>query len=318
MALWFALPLLAALFFGRVFCAAVCPMGALQDAVLIRPVKVPAWLDHALGLLPYLYLGGSVLFAATGSAFLICQYDPFVSFFRLSGSNLLLGLGAGMLLLSMFVGRPYCRFLCPYGVLLRWLSPWAKRRVTITPDVCVQCRLCEDGCPFGAIRVPTPEPSTGAHREGRGRLALLLALLPVLVLAGVWVGGRCGRPFSRLDHTVRVADRVWQEERGKVQGTTDESEAFRKQGQPSEELYRQAADRRLRFDRGARWFGAWVGLVFGLKLILLSLRRHRKDYEADPAACLACARCYVACPQEHVRLGLVANAEEYQDALARR
>ena len=45
------MPLVFALFFGRVFCAAVCPHGALQDLMLLKPVKVPAWLEHGLRLL---------------------------------------------------------------------------------------------------------------------------------------------------------------------------------------------------------------------------------------------------------------------------
>jgi NAD-dependent dihydropyrimidine dehydrogenase PreA subunit len=49
-----------------------------------------------------------------------------------------------------------------------------------------------------------------------------------------------------------------------------------------------------------------MGLVVCLKLIHLSIRRRRHDYEADPAACLSCARCYLSCPVEHERLqGLV-------------
>ncbi|GAG08901.1 unnamed protein product, partial [marine sediment metagenome] len=46
---FFALPLVFTLFFGRTFCAAVCPLGALQELVAVRPVKVPVWLEHALG-----------------------------------------------------------------------------------------------------------------------------------------------------------------------------------------------------------------------------------------------------------------------------
>ena len=53
----FVLPILFTLFFGRTFCAAVCPLGAVQELVALRPVNVPAWLDHALGLLAYVYLG---------------------------------------------------------------------------------------------------------------------------------------------------------------------------------------------------------------------------------------------------------------------
>jgi hypothetical protein len=49
--------------------------------VLIRPVAVPGWLESGLRLFAYAYLGAAVLFAATGSAFIICRYDPFVGFF---------------------------------------------------------------------------------------------------------------------------------------------------------------------------------------------------------------------------------------------
>ncbi len=92
---FFVLPLAFALFAGRTFCAAVCPHGALQDLVLLKPVKLPSWLDHGLGLLPFVYLGAGVLFAATGSAFLICEYDPFIPEFRMSGRALMVLAGAG-------------------------------------------------------------------------------------------------------------------------------------------------------------------------------------------------------------------------------
>jgi len=38
---FFLLPLIFALLFGRVFCAAVCPLGAVQELVAIRPVWSP-------------------------------------------------------------------------------------------------------------------------------------------------------------------------------------------------------------------------------------------------------------------------------------
>ena len=41
------IPLIFALFFGRVFCSAVCPHGALQDLMLIKPIKLPSWLEQA-------------------------------------------------------------------------------------------------------------------------------------------------------------------------------------------------------------------------------------------------------------------------------
>lgn len=108
--IFFILPLIFTLFFGRTFCAAVCPLGAIQDVVALRPVKIPSWLEQALGLFAYVYLSAAVLFAATGSAFIICQYDPFISFFRRTGSLNMFMLGASFLLIGIFVGRPYCRY----------------------------------------------------------------------------------------------------------------------------------------------------------------------------------------------------------------
>ena len=150
----FFLPLLVAIFFGRVFCGGVCPLGAIQELVVLKPVRVPPRLDKALGLLKYVYLALAIWFAvqpAPERDFLICRFDPFVSFFRRTGFAHMLFTGGAFLVLGMFVGRPYCRYLCPYGGLLAWCSRLAGRGVTITPDKELDCGLCAESCPYGAI-----------------------------------------------------------------------------------------------------------------------------------------------------------------------
>ena len=299
--LFFLLPLAAALAFGRVFCAAVCPLGAAQDLVLFRPLEVPRWLEYALSLLPYVYLGVAVLLAAGGSAFIVCRWDPFVPFFRLSGSIQMLVVGGAMLVVSMFVGRAYCRYLCPYGVLLGLCSRLSRWKVTITPDECVACRLCEDACPCGAIRKPAPA-GVFARGEGKGRLALLLVLTPVLAAGVGWLGSRWGASLARTNPTLRLAELVRLDTAGGAATPPNEVVAFRRTGRPEAELFDEASMVLGRYERGGWLLGGWVGIVIAARLIALTIRRRRMDYEPDRGSCLACARCYASCPRERLRL----------------
>lgn len=306
---FFVLPLVVALFAGRVFCAAVCPLGAVQELVAVRPQRVPRWLDEALGLVPYIYLGAAVVFAASGAAFLICRYDPFVGLFRLSAGVNMVIFGAAMLVVGLFVGRPYCRYLCPYGALLRLISPLARLHVRIPPSQCIQCRLCEDVCPYGAIRVPNTQ-QTVDRRKSRRTLLATLAALPVLIGVGAMVGSRTGAALAQMQPTVRLAERVHAEEQGLVEGTNDASDAFRRTGRASDALYLEARDWIGRFGAHGLWLGAWVGLVVGAKLVQLAVRRRRVEFEPDRAGCVSCGRCFWYCPEEQVRLGLIGSAEE--------
>ena len=307
---FFTLPLLVALFFGRTFCAAVCPLGAVQEVTALRPVRVPRWLEHSLGLIPFVYLGLGVLFAATSGDYIICRYDPFVAFFRLSGSVQMLIFGVSLLVIGLFVGRPYCRFLCPLGALLGLCSRVSRSHVRIAPEECIHCRLCEDACPYGAIREPTVALSPEDRTRGRRRLAGLIALAPVLVAAGYFFGGYLELPLSRLDYTVQLAEQVYREEHGFTDETTDASEAFHNTGRPPAELYAEAVERRATFATAGGLFGGFVAIVVAVKLIHLSIRRRRDEYTPDPALCVSCGRCFWYCPPERVRLGLIDAVRE--------
>lgn len=298
---FFTLPLLFTLFFGRIFCAAVCPLGAIQDLFILRPIQLPLWVSEPLGMLPYIYLGFAVLSAAAGAGFLICQFDPFIGIFRRSGQFPMILFGSGILIAGTIIPRPYCRFLCPYSVLLKWMSRFSKWHLTISPDECIECRLCEGSCPFGAIQVPTEEQVQERNVIGIRRLLILLILLPFLIFSGGLVGSRLDIPFSRLHRTVRLAEQISLEDAGMVTETTLDSRTFRETGRAKAELINDALIIRQRFKRGGVLLGGFLGLLFGIKMIALSIRRKRDRYQPGRAACFSCGRCVDFCVKEKER-----------------
>jgi ferredoxin len=306
---FFVLPLVLALFYGRTFCAAVCPLGAIQDAVVLKPTNVSGWLDSVLGVFPYVYLGLAVLLAATGAGFVICQYDPFIGFFRFGADFNMVIFGMSMLLLGTVVARPYCRYLCPYGVLLNWMSRLSKRHVKITPDECNNCRLCEESCPFGAIKKADVAAPPGSREADVKKLASLFVLFPVIVFGSGWIGSRLEIPLSRLHSTVSLAEEILLENSGNRTEMTDETKAFRATGKPTEELFTEASVIQHQFKVGGWIFGGFIGLVLCLKLIGLFLRRRQLEYDVDKGTCLSCGRCFAYCPFEQVRLGLITPEE---------
>ena len=305
--LFFVLPLVSALFFGRVFCATVCPLGALQETVLIKPVKVPEWLDRALRFLPHVYLSLAVLLAATGSAFVICQFDPFVSIYRLNGGFDVLILTACIVGLAFFVGRPYCRYACPYSVLLNLCSRFSSWHTTITPDKCIRCHLCENACPYGAIT----RPKTGRLESEFGKekriLTTLLIILPLLILIGAWSGYQSSMPLSRLNKTVEASERLNSAEKNQSAWQSDLVTAFRQTGALDSDLFAKAAKIRHQFVIGSTIMGAYLGFVLGFGMISLTIRRKQEDYLPDRGLCFSCGRCHTYCPMEHLRRAKLAG-----------
>jgi len=295
----FLLPLFFALFAGRVFCGSVCPLGTIQEIVNFYPLKVPPLLDRILRTIPLFYLGFGVLFAATGIGFIICRFDPFVGLYRMAGPFFILTSGGGLLLLGVFVARPYCRYLCPYGVLLGWLSRLSSRRVSITPDECIRCRLCENACPVDAIMPPSPpNQDREPMRKSLHRIILLLILLPMTAAAGGVSGYFLGNPLSLLHPRVELYRQVSTELAAGERPQTDESLAFRSAGTPVAELQKEVSAVVSNIRLGSCILGIFIALAIMARLFNFSKRREQKDYQVDNSLCVCCGRCYNVCPRD--------------------
>jgi len=293
---FFIIPLIFTLFFGRTFCAGVCPFGALQDLVSFAPQKLGSRLNAILGLIPYLYLGLAVLYAATGTDFIICRYDPFVGIFRFNASFGMLIFAGTLLISGIFLARPYCRFLCPYGVLLNWFSRFSRKHITITPSECIQCRLCEDSCPYDAIDMPRTGKNPEDKKTSLRKFILICLLIPFLIAVGGFLGSQIHETLALVNSKVRLAKTISDPGKMTEQPETFEIKAFRSAGKPAEQIYSEAAAILKRFYMGGWIFGGFIGLVFGMLIAGRMMARYRTDYIPNKGSCFSCARCVDYCP----------------------
>jgi ferredoxin len=298
--LLFILPIVFTLFFGRVFCAGVCPFGALQELVNVKNYKLSKAVTTVLGIFPWIYLGFAVLFAVTNSRFIICRFDPFVGIFRLGGELPIILFGVMLLIFSVFTGRPFCRFICPYGAILSLFSKISFFQVKITKKECINCQLCHNACPVDAIHPPYENKVKESRSEGVKRILRYMIFLPLTVIAGATVMYLLSDKFSKVNKEVQLYDMAIQNENQPQTIQSLELQAFYGKERTVEELAAQVAGIKKDFRIYSGVTGAFFGLVIALTLINLSVKRTRKLYEIDDANCVDCGRCFRYCPQNNI------------------
>ena len=296
--LMFLIPIVFALFFGRVFCAGVCPFGALQELVNIKNYKLSKTVTGILGIFPWIYLGFALLFALTNSRFIICRFDPFVGIFRLGGEFPLIIFGVLLLIISIFTGRPFCRFICPYGVILGLFSKISFFRVKITKKECINCQLCHNACPVDVIRPPFENKMKESRSEGVKRILRYLVFMPLMITAGAAIMYLLSEKFSNVNREVQLYNMVIENETRPQAVQSLELQAFYSHEKTVEELAAQVAIIKREFKIYSLIIGAFFGLVIALTLINLSIKRTRKVYDIDVIDCVCCGRCFKYCPQK--------------------
>jgi polyferredoxin len=159
----FGVFLLMVIVANKFICSWGCQLGTLQDAIfrlnrdkqdrkgLVRQFKVPFAISNGVRLAFFAVIVALAFFWATD---IVEEIDPFKTF-----KPQTLGL-AGVafvgvtLVLSLFTWRPWCHFLCPFG-LVGWVAEKVSLfKIQVDYDKCVACQTCEKACPstvMGAI-----------------------------------------------------------------------------------------------------------------------------------------------------------------------
>lgn len=104
------------------YCANICPFGSAQELagkLSRRKLRITPRVLKLLSVLRNLLWGMLMALLLTGTCTAWIDYELFTAFLYSSASVWVTVLAALFLVLSVWVPRPYCRFVCPTGALIK-------------------------------------------------------------------------------------------------------------------------------------------------------------------------------------------------------
>ena len=147
----FAVSLVAALIFGRVYCGYACPMNTLMIPIewLSKKLKLqtadtPKWLKN--GYFTWITLGIRVAVMLLSKRLLHIDL-PILPFWLVMSILITLRYKPGV----------FHNLICTFGALQRTFGRFARLSEKVDKDACVGCKLCEKACPSNAIVVSSED-----------------------------------------------------------------------------------------------------------------------------------------------------------------
>jgi len=146
---------------NKIICGWACPFGALQELIYSIPIlkkikkkKLPFIFTNTIRACIFIVML-LFLFGIVGGrrGFVIYHYiNPF-NLFNLDFEAFSILLTVIIVLLASFIAyRPFCQFICPFG-LVSWIAErFSVFRVRIDKEKCTQCGACIKACPLEAAK----------------------------------------------------------------------------------------------------------------------------------------------------------------------
>ena len=160
------------MFFGRAACGWICPVGLLQRATGPIAQKMEKYhLFKKLGkntneryvrLVKYVVLLSLVFLTTAFIGFMFTDICPVgmltgtfpllilhpTSFTPNAFFPIALGIFILFILLIVFVGRGWCRYVCPLGAIMAPFNKVSALQVYVNRDKCIECMACVKICPM--------------------------------------------------------------------------------------------------------------------------------------------------------------------------
>jgi ferredoxin len=152
--------LLISLLFGSVFCGWICPLGTIQEWIgkigrkLFKKKYnnfISPSIHKILSFGPFIILA-LVLYTTISTAKLaFLDFDPYYALFSFwTGEVALYSILILVVILgaSLFIERPWCQYLCPFGIILGFTNKFRLFNLKRNTDTCISCKLCDKNCPM--------------------------------------------------------------------------------------------------------------------------------------------------------------------------
>ncbi len=148
----FVFSFLGTVFLGRFYCGWLCPFGGIQEflsKIPLKKLKVPYHLNSYLLKVKYILLILALFLLLRERDFLF-KIEPFSYFFKPSLFSIFFYYSLVILVISIFIPRFFCRYLCLVGAIFALLSKVSlvKYRLRCKDK---NCKVCIKRCPLGII-----------------------------------------------------------------------------------------------------------------------------------------------------------------------
>jgi len=153
--IWFLALIPITYLFGRVYCGWICHLGAFQELIYL-PAKIKVLqgekAQKIMRAVRIFFLIALIVQLAVTKTNLFKHYDPFKAAYNLLATNTISWVLLGLLLVSsVFIYRPFCKTVCPVGLILGWINKIPGASVIGNNGNCSGCKTCESNCKIRAI-----------------------------------------------------------------------------------------------------------------------------------------------------------------------
>lgn len=145
---------------GPAVCSYACPLGSIQEWVGKIGKRlfgkkynhfIPYKYDKVLRYLRYVSLIFTIYLTTNSLKLVFLEVDPYYALFHFWSDEVTIGglIVLGIVLLgSLFVERPWCKYACPFGAVVGLTNFVRIFKLKRNVSTCVDCGLCDQSCPM--------------------------------------------------------------------------------------------------------------------------------------------------------------------------